>query len=60
MELCEMMQEYRRGLQDLYRRREEMSRKIGAFGRRLAVLDEEIDEMEEALMHMRAYAAAGR
>lgn len=55
MGLNEMMREYRRALGGLYRRREELCLQLGSFGRRLAVLDEEIDELEEAMMHMRQY-----
>ena len=51
----EMMREYERALLKLCRRREEVCRKIGDFGRRLAVLDEEIDELQESIMYMRPY-----
>ena len=51
------MKEYRQALEKLYARRESLCREIGAVGRRLVMLDEEIDEMEEALMHMRPYVA---
>lgn len=53
----EMMEEYRRALEQLYARRRVLCGELGAYGRRLAVLDEEIDELEEALMYMRQYAA---
>lgn len=52
-----MIEEYRQALAALYRRREELCNAMGAFGKRLAVLDEEIDELEEAVMHIRRYAA---
>lgn len=52
-----MIEEYRQALTGLYRRREELCKAMGAFGKRLAVLDEEIDELEEAVMHIRRYTA---
>lgn len=52
-----MMEEYRRALETLYRRREELCRDMLNKGQRLRVLDEEIEETEEALMYMREYAA---
>lgn len=55
MRINQMMGEYRRALCGLYRRREELCSQMGSCGRRLAVLDEEIDELEEAIMQMRAY-----
>ena len=55
MGLNDMMTQYRQTLHSLYDRREKLCREIGSFGRRLAVLDEEIDEMEEAIMQMRPY-----
>lgn len=55
-EFKEMMLEYRRSLADLQRRRDELGREIGVAKDRLATLDEEIDEMEEALMFLRRYA----
>ncbi len=57
MGLNKMLEEYRQALAGLYRRREEVWRELGCCGRRLAVLEEEIDEMEEAIMQMRPYAA---
>lgn len=49
------MREYRRALEQLYARREALCGEMGVFGRRLAMIDEEIDELEEALMYMRQY-----
>lgn len=50
-----LLDEYRRALHRLYGRREEVCAVMGNYGRRLAVLDEEIDELEEAIMQMRPY-----
>lgn len=55
MGMDEMLGEYRRALGGLYRRREELCAEMGTYGRRLAVLDEEIDELEEAVMRIRQY-----
>lgn len=49
------MREYRHALEQLYARREVLCREMGTYGRRLATIDEEIDELEEALMYMRQY-----
>ena len=51
-----MMEEYRRTLDNLYRRREELCRDMLNKGQRLRVLDEEIEEAEETLMYIREYA----
>lgn len=53
----DMIEEYRRALKKLYERREELCRDMLNKGQRLRVLDEEIEETEEALMYMREYAA---
>ncbi len=53
-----LLEEYRRTLHRLYGRREEVCAAMGSYGRRLAVLDEEIDELEEAIMQMRPYLPA--
>ena len=50
-----LMKEYREALERLYRRRAELCGRMLDEGRRLRVLDEEIEETEEALMQMRAY-----
>ena len=50
-----MVKEYREVLKRLYRRREQLCGQMLEESRRLRVLDEEIEEAEEALMHMRAY-----
>lgn len=55
-EFKEMMLQYRDSLLDLQRRREELGKEIGVAKDRMAALDEEIDEMEEALMFLRRYA----
>jgi len=55
-EFKEMLLQYRKALADLNRRREELGREIGVAKERLAALDEEIDETEEALMFLRRYA----
>ena len=55
-EFKEMLLQYRKALTDLNRRREELGREIGVAKERLAALDEEIDETEEALMFLRRYA----
>ncbi len=52
-----MIEDYRRALKKLYERREELCRDMLNTGQRLRVLDEEIEETEEALMCMREYAA---
>lgn len=51
----QMMKEYREALQRLYQRREELCVQMLDEGKRLRLLDEEIEETEEALMQMRAY-----
>ena len=53
----DMIEDYRRALKKLYERREELCRDMLNKGQRLRVLDEEIEETEEALMYMREYAA---
>lgn len=53
----ELLCEYRGLLARLYDRREAVCAAMGNYGRRLAVLDEEIDELEEAIMQMRPYLA---
>ena len=52
-----MIEDYRHALKTLYERREELCRNIQNVGQRLRVLDEEIEETEEALMYMREYEA---
>lgn len=51
-----MIEEYRQALKRLYERREQLCSDMLNTGRRLRVLDEEIEETEEALMYMREYA----
>ncbi len=50
-----MVKEYREVLRRLYQRREQLCEQMLNESRRLRMLDEEIEETEEALMHMRAY-----
>ena len=50
-----MVREYREVLGRLYQRREQLCGRMLEESRRLRLLDEEIDEVEEALMQMRAY-----
>ncbi len=52
-----LMKEYREALQRLYQRREQLCGRMLDEGRRLRMLDEEIEEAEEALLQMRAYLA---
>ena len=51
----QMIKDYREALARLYQRREQLCGKMLDEGRRLRLLDEEIEETEEALMQMRAY-----
>ena len=54
-DFTEMIGQYRRALADLQKRRDQLGREIGIVRERLAALDEEIDETEEALMFLRRY-----
>ncbi len=51
----QMVKEYREALKRLYQRREQLCVQLLDEGKRLRLLDEEIEETEEALMQMRAY-----
>ncbi len=50
-----LIKQYREGLQRLYIRREELCGQMLDESKRLRMLDEEIEEMEEALAQMCAY-----
>ena len=50
-----LVKEYREVLKRLYQRREQLCGRMLDESRRLRVLDEEIEEVEEALLQMRAY-----
>lgn len=52
-----MLAEYRQVLQGLYERQRVLEQKAAGDRRRLRILEEEIDEMEEAVMRLRPYAA---
>lgn len=58
-EMEQLAREYGRTLQMLYERRETLCDLVALDGRRLAVIEEEIDEVEEVLMQMRPYLPVG-
>lgn len=51
----ELYREYQKLLERLYHRRERLRRECGETGRRLSVIETEIDELEESMMWMRVY-----